>query len=75
MEERYHSITADLSVLETVQEIKFTGPVVTGDANDRPKVSLQKLVVIPMERPPYFMEPQLPWGALLNFKKFLGEIP
>ena len=46
------------------QKITVTEPVVTGDANDRPKFSVQKLVVIPKAWNPYLMDTLLPWGAL-----------
>ena len=45
--ERYQPIAADLAILQVAQEMMFTDPVVTGDANDRPKVSVQNLVMIP----------------------------
>ena len=47
----------------------------TGDANNRPKVSVQKIVMIPKAWYPYFMEPKSPWGELLTFKNFLVDIP
>ena len=52
-----------------------TEPVLTGDAKNRPKVSVQKLVMISKAWSPYFMDTQSPWGALLNSKKLMGAIP
>ena len=63
-EERYQIIATDLEVLEISQKITVTEPVVTGDANDRPKFSVQKLVVIPKAWTPYLMDTLSPWGAL-----------
>ena len=48
----------------------FIEPVVTGDVDDRPKVSSQKLLTISKARTPYFMESQS-----MNLNKLLGEIP
>ena len=64
--ERYQPIAADLAILQVAQEMMFTEPVVTGDAKDRPKVSVQNLVMIPKAWETYFMEPQPPWGELPN---------
>ena len=52
----------------------FTKPVVTWDADNSPKFSVQNLFIIPKARASYFMDPQSPWGELLTFKKLLGEI-
>ena len=74
-EERHQNIAVDLDILETAQEMTVTEPLVTGDADDRTKVSVHKLVINPKAWDLYFMEPQSPWGALLTFKNFLGSIP
>ena len=75
LEERYQTIAEDLVILETYQEMTVTEPVLTGDAKNRPKVSVQKLVMISKAWSPYFMDTQSPWGALLNSKKLMGAIP
>ena len=75
LEEMCQPLAVDIAILETAQEITVTEPLVTGYADDRPKFSFQKLLMIPKAWPPYFMVPQSPWGALLTFKKFLGAIP
>ena len=67
---RYHPLAAALKILETDQEMTFIEPVVTGDVDNRPKVSSQKLVTISKARTPYFMESQS-----MNLNKLLGEIP
>ena len=72
LEEIYQPIAADLEILETSQETKVTGPVVNGGADDRPKVSYWKLLMVSNVWALYFMDPQLPWGALLTLKKFWG---
>ena len=41
----------------------------------RPKVSVQKVVIIPKSWAPYFMEPQSLWRVLYTFKTFMREIP
>ena len=71
-EERYQLTAADLKILETSRESKISDPVVTGDAYDRPKVSVHNLVVIPKVWDPYFMEPKSPWRAIHMFKMMLG---
>ena len=74
LEESYHPTAADLAILETPWDRKISEPVVTSNADNRPKVSFQKLVMIPKVWAPYFMEPQLLWRVLRMFKKFMGII-
>ena len=38
-----------------------TEPVVTEYTKENPKVSAQKLVIIPKDWNPYFMDPLSPW--------------
>jgi hypothetical protein len=79
LEERHQPSTEDLAVLETSRDRTVAEPAVTGgrendDDEDRPKVSVQKLVMIPKAWAPYFMEPQSPWKALQTFQTLLKTI-
>jgi hypothetical protein len=80
IEDRHQPTTADLAELETSGDQTVSEPKATGNANAdeddaRPKVSVQKLAMIPKAWAPYFLEPQAPWEALQTFKKLLLTIP
>jgi hypothetical protein len=80
MEERHQPTTADLAELKSSRDRTRLEPVVEGDADkdeddDRPKVSVQKMVMIPKAWAPYFLEPQTPWEALQIFKTLLETVP
>jgi hypothetical protein len=50
--------------------------IVSGDEDkNRPRVLIQKLVMIPKAWIPYFLKPQPPWEALQTFKTLLETIP
>jgi hypothetical protein len=72
---------ADLAILETSQdhttvvEPEVRGNMNADDDNARPKVSIQKLVMLPKVWAPYFLEPQSPWEALQTYKTLIQTIP
>jgi hypothetical protein len=72
-------MAADLAILETSQDHTIVKPEVTGDVhadddNAQPKVSIQKVVMLPKAWAPYFLEPQSPWNALQTYKTLIQTI-
>jgi hypothetical protein len=82
IEEANQPTMADLAGLEASRDRTVSKPVIQGDEDDsedndesRPKVSVQKLVMIPKAWAPYFLEPQSPWKALQTYKTLMKTIP
>jgi hypothetical protein len=80
LEEKHQPTTEDIAPLETSKDRTIREPTLTcaeeeDTDEERPKVSVQKLVMIPKAWAPYFLEPQSPWQALQTFKALLNTIP
>jgi hypothetical protein len=80
LEERHQPTTEDLAPLKTSRDRTIPETTVEGDETadedeNRPRVSVQKLVMLPKAWAPYFLEPQSPWQALQTFKALLETIP
>jgi hypothetical protein len=79
IEDRHQPAKMDLAELEDSQDQTIAEPTVPGNQeadkdNTRPKVLVQKLLMIPKAWAPYFLEPQSPWKALQTYKMLIMAI-
>jgi hypothetical protein len=79
IEDRHQPRMVDLAGLETSRDRTVGGTRAgifdSDEEEEQPKVSVQKLVMIPKAWAPYFLEPQSPWEALQTYQTLLRTIP